>query len=183
MIDNDSKNIIELLRRGDNATLQKIYIENRKAFIHFSKKFNVKESDAADIYQDAIIVLRENIISGKIKSLNSSISTYLFSIGKYKIYEAYRKNSKTVLNSDILINEKNIELDVNLYDEETTNQQRVLKKYFSRLGKRCKSVLILFYYQGYTLDEITEILNYSDKNVLKSQKSRCVKQLKSFINK
>jgi RNA polymerase sigma factor (sigma-70 family) len=183
MIDNNLKNILELLRRGDNATLQKIYIENRKSFIHFSKKFNVKECDAVDIYQDAIIILRENIISGKIKSLRSSISTYLFSIGKYKIYEAYRKSSKTVFDSDILINEKKNELDVNFYNEETTNQQKALVKYFSKLGERCKSILVLFYYQGYTLDEITEILNYSDKNVLKSQKSRCVKQLRSFINR
>ncbi len=183
MGDNNSKNIIELLKLGDDATFQKIYIENREAFIKFSKKFNIKEYDAADIYQDAIIILRENAINGKINSLDSSISTYLFAIGKYKIYQFHRKNSKVEFNNDILIEEKNIEFDVNYYDEKITNQQMLLKKYLSKLGERCKSILILFYYQGYTLDEITSILNYSDKKVLKSQKSRCVKQLKGFINK
>lgn len=183
MIDDNSKNIIELLKRGDDATLHKIYVENREAFIKFSKKFNIDKSDAADIYQDAIIILRENAINGKINNLNSTVSTYLFAIGKYKIYQFHRKNSKVEFNNDILIEEKNIELDVNHHYEKITNQQRAIKKHFSKLGERCKNILILFYYQGYNLDEITEILNYSNKKVLKSQKSRCIKQLKEFMKK
>jgi RNA polymerase sigma factor (sigma-70 family) len=87
------------------------------------------------------------------------------------------------LNNDIDLNEKYIDFDVNLLDEELTNQQKRIKLSFNKLGERCKSVLNLYYYQGYNLDEITEILNYSDKKVLKSQKSRCLKQLKNLARK
>jgi RNA polymerase sigma factor (sigma-70 family) len=182
MSDNNSKNIINLLQQGDKITLEKIYSENREAFINFSKKYNIEKYDAVDIYQDAILVLRENAINGKINNLNSNISTYLFAIGKYKIFHSYRLKSKFDLNNEFDIGEKNIDFDVNLLDEELTNQQKLLKEYFNKLGDRCKKVLNLFYYQGYTLDEITEVLNYSSKKVLKSQKSRCVKQLKDFVN-
>ena len=44
-------------------------------------------------------------------------------------------------------------------------------------------ILKLFYYQGYNLDEIQEILEYSNKKVLKSQKSRCIRQLKDLVQK
>ena len=76
-----------------------------------------------------------------------------------------------------------MDFDVNLHSSNLTKEQRLLKKYYDELGDRCKSVLNLFYYQGYNLDEIREILNYSNKKVLKSQKSRCIKQLKNLVNK
>ena len=90
-------------------------------------------------------------------------------------------NSKVELSSELHLEEENIYLDVNLYNEKLTNRQELLNKYYSKLGKRCKEILKLFYYEGYTLDEIINILKYSDKNVLKSQKSRCMRQLKEWI--
>ena len=59
------KNIISLLKQGDQKTLEKIYLDNREGFINFSKKYNVEEYDAIDIYQDSILVLRENALNGK----------------------------------------------------------------------------------------------------------------------
>jgi len=179
----ESKNIIELLKQKDKATLQRIYNDNRDAFINFAKGFHIEEYDSLDIYHDAILVLQENAICGKIDSLKSSVSTYLFAIGKYKIYHSFREKSKLNITDNIEIVEKNFDFDVNFYDEKTTNQQILLKKGLKKMGERCKKVLELFYYHGYNLDEITEILKYSDKNVLKSQKSRCIKQLKNIIIK
>ena len=183
MSSSDSKNTINLLKQGDKGILEKIYVENREGFLNFSKKYNVEEYDAVDIYQDSIMVLRENAIKGKIDNLQSNISTYLFAIGKYKIFHNFRVQSKLDFQNGFDLLEENKELDVNLHETILTNEQKLLKKYYDQLGDRCKSVLNLFYYQGYNLDEIKEILNYSNKKVLKSQKSRCLKQLKNLINK
>ncbi len=179
----NSKTTIELLKQGDKKTLEKIYIENREGFINFAKKYNVSEYDAIDVYQDAIMVLRENAINGRIDDLQSNISTYLFAIGKYKIYYNFRVKSKTILKNDFNLVEESLDFDVDLYGPELTKEQKLLKKYYDRLGDRCKSILDLFYYQGYNLDEIRTILNYSNKKVLKSQKSRCIKQLKDLVDK
>lgn len=175
--------IIELLRLGDNSALQNIYEENRLPFIKFARKYNVNEHDAADIYQDSVIALRENAIRGKLDNLKGSISTYLFAIGKHKIYFNHRRYSKLEFDNELLLNEKNIEIDVNLYDQKLTKQQMVLKECLSELGEKCKNILILSNYQGFTLDEITNILDYSDKKVLKSQKSRCMRQLRELCKK
>jgi len=176
-----SYKILELLKKGDQATLQKIYEDNRNTFINFSKRYNISEDDAVDIYQDAIIALHENAINGKINTLKSSISTYLFAIGKYKIFQLLRNNKTVALEQNITIESTNEVLNVNFFDEKLTNRQTLIKNNLEKLGNKCKEVLKLFYYQGYTLDEITKILNYSSKEVLKSQKSRCLKQLKKII--
>ena len=178
-----SNHIIELLKQGDQKTLEKIYLENREGFINFSRKYNIEESDAVDIYQDAILILRDNAVSGRIDSLQSNISTYLFAIGKYRIFHNFRVQSKLKMTNDFDLVEDNIDFDVNLYGQVLTKEQELLKKFYDQLGDRCKSILNLFYYQGYTLDEIRSILNYSNKKVLKSQKSRCIKQLKDLVKK
>lgn len=177
------ENIIELLRLGDSKTLQKIYKENRLSFIKYAKKLNINEYDAADIYQDSIIALRENAIKGKLNNLESNVSTYLFGIAKNKIYRIHRDNAKLQLEEDFPFDKKNIEIDVNLYDIKLTNEQKVLRKCFRELGERCKEILNLYHYQGFDLDEITKILNYSSKQVLKSQKSRCQKKLRELCRK
>ena len=179
----ESNNIIDLLKQGDPKTLEKIYLDNREGFINFSRKYNVAEADAIDIYQDSILILRDNAINGRIDNLQSNISTYLFAIGKYRIFHNFRVQSKLQMTNDFNLVEENIDFDVNLYGSVLTKEQQLLKKYYDQLGDRCKSILNLFYYQGYSLDEIRSILNYSNKKVLKSQKSRCIKQLKDMVNK
>ena len=183
MNDQESKNIIELIKQGDQKTLEKIYLANREGFINFSRKYNVDKSDAIDIYQDCIIILRDNAVNGRIDHLKSNISTYLFAIGKYRIYHNFRVQSRLHMTNDFDLVEENIDFDVNLYETGSTKEQQILKKCYNQLGDRCKSILNLFYYQGYNLDEIRSILNYSNKKVLKSQKSRCIKQLKDLVNK
>ncbi len=177
----ESRNIVKLLKQKDKATLQKIYIDNREAFVNFAKSYHIEEYDSLDIYHDSILVLQENALKGKINDLNSSISTYLFAIGKYKIFHSFREKAKVNIKDDIEIVEKNFEFDVDFYGENLTKQQTLLKEGFKKLGKRCKNILEL-YFGGYDLDEITDILNYSNKNVLKSQKSRCIKQIKNIVS-
>jgi DNA-directed RNA polymerase specialized sigma subunit len=52
-----------------------------------------------------------------------------------------------------------------------------------KLGEQCQKVLTLFYYEEKKLDEIQSLLGYTNKDVLKSQKSRCLKQLKDLTKK
>ncbi|WP_254097249.1 RNA polymerase sigma factor [Aquimarina sp. Aq107] len=66
-------------------------------------------------------------------------------------------------------------------EPQLTPQQELLRQHFKNLGKRCQEMLTLFYYRGLTIDEITESLGYENKNVVKSQKSRCLKSLKESI--
>ena len=106
----ESKNTIELLKQGDQKTLEKIYLDNREGFINFSRKYNVDESDAIDIYQDSILILRENAVNGRIDNLQSNVSTYLFAIGKYRIFHNFRVQSKMQMTNDFDLVEENVDL-------------------------------------------------------------------------
>ncbi len=175
---NEAEHTIKQLREGDELTISSVYKSNREKFISYARRFDINREDIIDIYQDAIIALTENAKKGLLDGLKSEISTYLFSIGKYMIYNHLKKNK------NLPLFEKNIPDDItwNDYTEEMQDDDvRKMKASFSKLGEQCQKVLRLFYYEEKKLDDIVTALAYSNKDVLKSQKSRCIKQLKELI--
>jgi RNA polymerase sigma factor (sigma-70 family) len=172
--------IIEKLKKGDEKTIHSIYVENKNGFSLFAARYNLQADDLLDIYQDSIIALCENAKKGTIDTLESTISTYLFSIGKYMIYKKLKSKNKAV----------SIDYDAQLTqviedneEDENDNEMILLQNNFKKLGEQCQKVLRLFYYEEKKLDAIQIELNYTNKDVLKSQKSRCLKQLKDLIKK
>lgn len=174
--------LILLIKRSDKDALKMLYVENREPFINFARKLHISDEDIVDVYQDAIIAFQEKAVKGKIDHLTCSIRTYLFGIGKYMLFEKARKNNKKVDSFPLEKEDYNYrEISNAFFEEEPNTLQLLLRDAFSSLGKKCKEVLTLFYYRGYTIEEIANKLNYENKNVAKSQKSRCIKQLKDKI--
>jgi RNA polymerase sigma factor (sigma-70 family) len=167
--------ILELLIIGDEYALRAFYLQHKAGFIGFMRQMSVAENDAEDIYQDAIIALIENARKGTTIGLKSSLRTYLFSIGKFMVW---KKNaaSKEMLLLPSELNERFIWED---YSQDETIQ--ALQSGWSKMGAKCKELLKMFYYENKKLDEIAVFFEYENKEVAKSQKSRCLKQLKQLV--
>jgi RNA polymerase sigma factor (sigma-70 family) len=177
---NKESSLIQLLKESDNKIIKSLYEDNRKKFIAFASQYSLDSDQILDIYQDAIIALCENAKKGKLDNLQSSISTYLFSIGKFMIFQLLKKDKKMHVVEDFNL----VDYEFESYDEEKDDTEiKLLQTAFENLGEQCKKVIQLFYYEEKKLDEILTILNYTNKDVLKSQKSRCMKQLKDLIKK
>lgn len=176
---------IEDLKQGSDSLYKRIYEENRDKFLNFARRYKLPEDDIVDIYQDAYIVFYENVMKGKIKSFTSSISTYIISIGKYLIYDKMKKNNRTInpdFDISIIRKDEEVLYDFDIDKNSLTAEQELLQKYFVTLGAKCKELLNLFYFRGFTINEILEQGNYNSENVVKSQKSRCMKTLRERIN-
>lgn len=174
----ESPGLVTLLKQGDEPTIRKVYDGYKDDFIHFAQRYLSAGDELVDCYQDAMIILCEHAVQGKLDNLKSSIKTYLFSIGKYTLMNRLRKRSKMSPIEDCEIPEVAWEV----YDEEHETERLVnLQAGFNKLGEQCQKVLKLFYYEGKKLDEIQQLLGYTNKDVLKSQKSRCIKQLRDLI--
>ncbi len=175
---------IEDLRSGNNKTYTFLYQEYKGDFINYARKFNLTEEEIEDTYQESLIVFYENIAEGKLTSFESTIKTYIFSIGKYKIYELLRSKKK-LINTALLDGIENIVAIENLSNKETllNEHQNKLKLAFKNLGKRCQRILELFYTENKSIKEIVQLENYENENTVKAQKSRCMKSLREMINR
>ena len=175
---------LEDLRSGSESVLRRVYEENRDKFLNYARRYNLSEEENIDVYQDAYVIFYDNVMSGKVESFTSSISTYLFGIGKYLIFDQMRKNKKTVGNNYDLSLVGESDEQVSTFEMERpglTTEQKLLQKYFGTLGEKCQELLTLFYYRGFTINEIMKAGGYNSENVVKSQKSRCMKTLKERI--
>ncbi|QCK16638.1 RNA polymerase sigma factor [Mangrovivirga cuniculi] len=182
----NDKEIISGIKSGNKTILKDLYLDNKNDFVGFAHKYSSDDILIEDIFQDAIIVFYEKAISGKIDSLKCSLKTYLFSIGKYMIFDKNRKSVKEVQSDDlqyVLDSQDYYLIDDLSTEEELSPYQEMLYEHFKKLGEKCRKVLQAFYYKGQTIEEIMIEEGYENKNVVKSQKSRCLKALKEMINK
>ena len=90
----NNQELIEKIKNNDPKALHEFYNNNKTGFLLFFNRYNLNADDALDIYQDAIIALVENIKKGKIDSLQSSLTTYLFGIGKFMVFQKFKKEKE-----------------------------------------------------------------------------------------
>jgi len=178
----EQKHIHSLIHSQPKA-VEELYNSHRAAFIGFGQKYGLNNDDLEDIYQEAFIALRKHAINGKLNTVQSSLKTYLFGIGKFMIFNTLKeKNKTTPYNITLHKAEQDIELiKYEINSDTLTKEQQLLRKYFITLGNKCQEVLTLFYSRGLTIDEIVDFSNYANSSVVRSQKSRCLKTLKELI--
>lgn len=134
-----------------------------------------------ELFQNSIIILYENVVSGKITDLKNPKS-YLYSIGKNKLYELFRekkRNSTESLSSVNYINHV-VEEEFNL--DPKKDVLGLLHKCIEELGDPCKTLLMDFYFKRKSLEEISVDLNYKNSNTAKTKKFKCIKRLRKLMN-
>ncbi len=167
---------IEKLRQREPETVERLYLSYKSSFLQFASKYPLSREDLLDIYQDAFVAMMENADKGRLDNLKSELKTYVFSIGKYMIFSRLKKP----LTYDLENLHENFE-----FEDPSNSEELVLRleQKLGQLGEQCYRILRMFYYENLKLDEILERSSYQSKDVLKSQKARCIKQLKEMLQK
>ncbi|MBU2922514.1 sigma-70 family RNA polymerase sigma factor [Winogradskyella psychrotolerans] len=165
------------LRADDKKALESVYLSYKQAFLNYAKRYDIATSDVLDIYQDAIIAMHQNFVTSQLELQNSTIKTYLFGIGKNKIFKTLKAQQR-VIRVDV---ENDNYTEIKIEEELPTANQHALAKRLSELSETCKTVLQLFYYRNLTIEEIVGLTHYKDANTVRSHKSRCLKHLKTLF--
>jgi RNA polymerase sigma factor (sigma-70 family) len=176
----DRSDPIDRLRHGDDDLLKEIYDIYQPAFIKWARRQGVQIQDAEEIFQQSVVILYENVKTGKLTNLTSTLKTYLFSIGKNKIQEFRRGRKHDWMNTDPVLLELLQHVDT---DDGAALQHDIdrLVAALQRLGETCRALLDLMYFQKLTQKEIGERLQYKDRDTVKSKKYKCIAQLKKYL--
>lgn len=164
--------IIEAIRMGSEKILFNLYDEYRNEFIGWAVTNNQLDvNEAKDIFQNTIISFHQNIKNGKFKGGNSSLKTYLFSIGKNNVKQYFRANKNLFLHDELS------DYTLKVVEEENTELNDIVRQAITRIGKRCKSILTLFYERGFDMESIAIELGFKNRDVAKKSKYECMKKL------
>ena len=177
----DDQIILEGIKAGDEQILSSLYPLYRDDFIRWAnRRFQVSAADQLDAYQEAVVILYQNVMEGKLTQLNCSLRTYLFSVGKHLLYKQFQHQQREApADQEALLTLTDRDLPPG--PELLTTRQEQLRVAFAKLGDRCRQLLTLFYYCEFGHDAIMYRLNYKNTDTVKSQKLRCMEQLRNLF--
>lgn len=125
------------------------------------------EDDATDLFQDSLITVYLNLQNGSFREA-SSLRTYLFSICRnlwFKELDNRKKRITVPLDGEHgFVSESDID---NLMTVETVSLLMM------QLSEDCRSILIEYFFQERTMEELKEIFKFSSTQVAKNRKWRC----------
>lgn len=131
--------------------------------------------DAQDVFQDALVVLYEQAVGGKLV-LTASASTYLLGIGRHLWHHEQRRRARHPHEAlpDTL---------AHLATEPPTPAEPTVAvlDYVEQLGEKCKSILLAFYYFQQPLAQIAEIHHYRSVRSATVQKFKCLERLRHSV--
>ncbi len=159
--------------------LKQIYAQNFTIVQSYIIKNNGDEKDAADIFQDALIVFYEKVSSGEL-TLTSSVRTYMYSVCKRLWLNRLRDKKKlTRMDENKMAN--------NIAPEsytaiETNERSELIAQLMEKLDSNCKQVLMYYYFDRLRMKEIALRMGFANDQVAKNKKSKCIKALKSMVS-
>ena len=162
-----------------NHALKVIYQTNKMKIYTYVLSNSGNATEAKDVFQETIIAFYENVRDHKFKG-ESAISTYLYSIAKFKWLNQLKK--KGLITSHLEKLEKNDELYKNPLDIIISKEQKIqVIEILSQLGDSCKKLLIENIYHDKSMKEIVKNSKYSSEQVARNKKYKCMQRLKELI--
>jgi len=172
--------IIDLIRKGKHSTaIAKLYKIYPAVESHILASGG-NETDAQDIFQDALLIFIKKISNFDFW-LSSSISTFLFGICKNLNYERMRKSMKKKSN-ELQLQDEDITNSIELFVEEE-KKYKELDEVLVKIDKKCLKILQMFYYQKLSMKVIAENLGLKSETSAKTKKYKCLEKARKLASK
>lgn len=180
-----SEKDLELLKHGNNEPLVNIFNSNYLICVsHIKRLCRCQDDVAEDLVMDAIVVLKEKILTNEYDNIN--VQSFLISVAKNKWSNRQQKYNRIVF-LDPTEAQRLVEKQSNLDNEEISDNEKekelqLIKKAINNTSGKCGELLRRNLYDGIPLEMLIDELDYANYNVIKSSKSRCLKKLRSYIS-
>ena len=129
------------------------------------------EDEARDVYQDALVVFWQKARSGKLV-LTSKISTYVYSICQNlwrKELERKKRLSHESRDASVTI------------DMDSPERNKIMARCLNQLGETCRKVLMYYYFDEMSMQEIADRLGFANTDTAKTKKYKCKQKLDELV--
>jgi RNA polymerase sigma factor (sigma-70 family) len=171
--------LLEGLAKENKQAIEYIYKNNYKSIQKLVLYNNGDDDDAADVFQEALVVLYEKSINPDFR-LSCQIKTFLYSVAKriwLKRLNTKNKFSALSEDADSLSNSD----DTNEKEQELQRNFNLMEDALSKLGEPCRSLLEAYYLENKDMNQIAALFNYTNSDNAKTQKYKCMIRLKKLF--
>ena len=167
----NEKEIFERICGGDEKALELLYKKYYRMMTKLVITNSGTEDEARDVYQDALIVFWQKATSGNL-ILTTKIRTYIYSICQ-NLWRKELDRKKRLSNE-----EKDTPVS---QDTESAEKEKIIARCMNQLGETCKKVLMYYYFEEMSMQEIAEKLGFANTDTAKTKKYKCKKKLDELV--
>lgn len=173
--------IIEAIKAGSEKILFNVYETYRNDFVSWAiHNHQVSGEEAKDVFQESVIALYKNVKTDKLESLEVSIKTYLFGIGKNIILNAIKRRNI----EEKVFENFNVKIENGIHEHyEHEHLVNLVKRLYRSMGSPCKEILEMFYEKGFDMESIASRIGFKNSDVAKKKKYECLSHLENRISK
>lgn len=167
----NEKEIFERICKGDEKALEFLYKKYYRMMTKLVISNSGTEEEARDVYQDALIVFWQKATSGNLV-LTSKMSTFIYSICQ-NLWRKELDRKRRLSNEE---KDSSVELDL-----DTAEREKIIAKCIDQLGETCKKVLMYYYFDEMSMQDIADKLGFANTDTAKTKKYKCKKKLDDLI--
>ncbi len=182
------KNYIQRLIDGDDSAMNDIYSSFRGGFLSFARSsLGLKNDDATDLFQDAVICLLQNVNRGRLTELeDKKVKAYLCRTGKY--IQANRMRKRTVQFTSLAWDEGLDDwLEVKHYSDTEENPQekeqriQIVQDVVKSIPNPCSTLLEMQFLRRKKQADIAASMGYESADSVKTMVNRCKGKVRTIV--
>jgi RNA polymerase sigma factor (sigma-70 family) len=173
------KILLEGLANEDKTSIEQIYREHYPMIQSLVLNNTGTVDDAADVFQEAMIVLFEKSKTGNLE-LHCQLKTFIYSICKRLWLKRLQHQQRFTAQNDHLEETIPVEEDIEIH-EKRQNDFSIMETAMNKIGEPCKSLLEAYYLKKKHMQEIASDFGYTNADNAKTQKYKCLVRLKKLF--
>jgi RNA polymerase sigma factor (sigma-70 family) len=173
------KALLEGLAREDKDSIERIYRDNYTMVQSLILNNNGSTDDAADIFQEAMIVLFEKSRNVDFE-LNCLLKTYIYSVCRRLWLKKLQQSQRFGRQTNDLEQVVPVEEDLEMH-EKRQKDFNIMENAMSKIGEPCKSLLEAYYIHKKQMQQIATEFGYTNADNAKTQKYKCLVRLKKLF--
>lgn len=163
--------LFERIKASDEKALEYLYKKYYRMMTKLVITNSGTEEEARDVFQDALIVFWQKAKSGNLV-MTAKISTYIYSVCQ-NLWRKELDRKKRLSNEE---KDSPVSLDM-----DTPEKEKIIAKCLDQLGETCRKVLMYYYFDEMSMQEIADKLGFANTDTAKTKKYKCKQKLDELI--
>lgn len=175
----DDARLLEAIRRGDEGVLSRLYRSSRPPVTAYVLQNSGTMDDADDMLQEALVILWERVRTGRF-TYSAKLETFVVGTVKnlwLRRLARARRETPGDLDAEIPDPDPRSPLDALVESEEAASLAEGLR----RIGEQCRTLLLLFYWEELTMEDIARKMGFANADTAKAKKYQCKKALEDAV--
>ncbi len=178
---NDDARLLDRIRRGDEEALVTLFRQSLRSVTALIMRNSGTERDAEEILQESLVILWERVRQGRYRHV-ARLETFLYATARnlwLRRLARARRETPCDFDAGESVADDPSPLDRLIESEESEMISNALKK----LGDPCRTLLILYYWEEASMEEIASRLGFANPETAKSRKYQCKKALQEMLKR